>query len=143
MYLNGSDVTARCVSADDREGYVVCYSRLPAGGYYCKPGSNRLQTEVLCGDVQIVVNGQSIMCPACGRAVSLITRDRNGPRQDEAFEPAPYYLTTDGTHDIENAQIHGRQYPDVFVARCRVMNQRDPYPPFEGTDVMDGDENRS
>lgn len=63
----------------------------------------------------------SITCPACGRTVSLITRDSHGLRRDETFEPAPYYLTTDGTHDIENARTHGRLYPDVFVARCRVL----------------------
>lgn len=62
----------------------------------------------------------SIRCPACGRAVPLITRDQNGLQRDEPFAPAPYYATTDGTHDIENARSHDRLYPDVFVARCRV-----------------------
>lgn len=61
----------------------------------------------------------SIVCPECGEAVSLLTRDRNGLRSGEPFQPAPYYITTDGTHDIENARTFDRLYPDVFVARCR------------------------
>lgn len=63
----------------------------------------------------------AIDCPACGRRVSLMTRDQNGLQRDQPFEPAPYYVTADGTHDIENARAHGQLYPDVFVARCRVL----------------------
>lgn len=62
----------------------------------------------------------SIRCPACGRSVPLMTRDQNGLQRGEPFASAPYYVTTDGTHDIENARTHDRLYPDVFVARCRV-----------------------
>lgn len=63
----------------------------------------------------------SITCPACGRSVSLLTRDRNGLQRDQVFERAPYYITTDGQHDVQNEASHGQVYPDVFVARCRVV----------------------
>lgn len=63
----------------------------------------------------------SIQCPACGRSVSLLTRDEHGLKRDQPFEPAPYYVSMDGLHDVENARSHDQVYPDVFVSKCRVV----------------------
>lgn len=53
--------------------------------------------------------------------MSLLTRDEHGLKRDQPFEPAPYYVSMDGLHDVENARSHDQVYPDVFVSKCRVV----------------------
>ena len=55
VYLDGVAVTDRCTAADDREGYIVVYAKLPTGGMYVKPGTQDLQTEVRHGAVHMEI----------------------------------------------------------------------------------------
>jgi hypothetical protein len=57
----------------------------------------------------------SIRCPVCGVTVNLATRDRRANPDDPR---QPYYITTDGRHEIQNFTVVGRVYPDPLITRC-------------------------
>lgn len=66
--------------------------------------------------MEIEIAQTVVPCPVCGALVSLLTRDRRTNPEDP---PDPFYITHNGTHEIENVQSLGRVYPEVAVISCR------------------------
>lgn len=54
VLVDGKDVTSRCLRANDRRGYALCYRRGADGRFYVGL-DGRLETELLRGNVEYVV----------------------------------------------------------------------------------------